>query len=445
MMAAMAQRESKLVRPRMLLALSLGLLALAGCRNRNASGPAYPSLDELARCEEGECVETSLTFRHWADAGYYRGRIPYHCTPGSELDGPQNPAVTRMILGIHGVISDVNGYVDVNAAPGLNHVRYVDQALLRAQRSDPSLKRESIAIIAPTFQRTQLWQPYTDEDKRYWTWASADYKFGADSAENRGFAGAVRAEPVSAFDVLDEFLRAALITFPNLEQIVIVGHSAGGQTVHRYALLGVGVHERLVREGIAIRYMPADGAHYTFPMMTRKLEPGRASVRPATGDANTGSWHWDAPRGCKGYDDWAYGLSGLADLPYDRAQRAADYAIDQYLQDVDRKLARQARNDDYGRTWDKAARIALRLQYASREIWHFQADTDTDSSFPEHCAIQVQGRSRFERFMHFEEAWTTQVGIPAPDLHFVRLANPRHHHSSVVVYTSEEGLHVLFH
>ena len=239
MMAAMAQRESKLVRPRMLLALSLGLLALAGCRNRNASGPAYPSLDELARCEEGECVETSLTFRHWADAGYYRGRIPYHCTPGSELDGPQNPAVTRMILGIHGVISDVNGYVDVNAAPGLNHVRYVDQALLRAQRSDPSLKRESIAIIAPTFQRTQLWQPYTDEDKRYWTWASADYKFGADSAENRGFAGAVRAEPVSAFDVLDEFLRAALITFPNLEQIVIVGHSAGGQTVHRYALLGL--------------------------------------------------------------------------------------------------------------------------------------------------------------------------------------------------------------
>ena len=84
--------------------------------------------------------------------------------------------------------------------------------------------------------------------------------------------------------------------------------------MHRYALLGTGVHEHLEHEGIHVRYVPANPGLYAFPMMTRKLPPGQTSVRPGVGRGDTGNWHWTAPRGCEGYDKWGYGLGGLHEI-----------------------------------------------------------------------------------------------------------------------------------
>ncbi|PRQ01045.1 hypothetical protein ENSA5_27270 [Enhygromyxa salina] len=256
--------------------------------------------------------------------------------------------------------------------------------------------------------------------------------------------GIVKADSVSSFDVIDEFLRAAVVKFPKLDTVVVLGHSAGGQTVHRYALLGAGVHEHLDNEGIHVRYVPTNPGLYVFPLMTRKLPPGQTSLRPGVGRGDTGGWRWTAPRGCEGYDNWGYGLGGLDRAPGDRATRAANFAIDRYLRPVDRKLARQAMRDPGGRTWAKAARIALRMQYASREVWHIQAASDHAGTFGTNCKATVQGRSRFERFSNFQEAWTQLVGLDAPNLHFVAL-EASHPHSSRVVYASDAGIHLLFH
>ena len=427
----------------LLLTLLFALVA-SGCGNRKTK-PAYPSVDELAQCEPGECVEAELSFMHWADSEHHRGHMPYHCDPGNELDGPPNPNVTRLIFVVHGVIGitpqDLAG---LNVPPGLYQLRNVQNAMKRAQKLDETIDPKTIAIVAPTFQRTTGWQPYTDEDKRNWTWQGTLWNTGTRAIANETGTGIIKAEQVSSFDILDEFMRAALIKFPNLEHLIIVGHSAGGQTVHRYALLGVGIHERLESEGIHIRYMPANPGLYAFPMQLRKMPPGRSSVTPGIGRGDTTDWQWGAPKGCKGYDDWGYGLGALTRADGDRAVRAANYAIERYLRPIDRKLARQAMRDEGGSAWQEAARKALRLQYASREVWHIQAANDFESAFDTNCRATVQGRSRWERFINFQETWTKLVGIPAPNLHFVAL-DASHPHSSAVVYSSDAGVHLLFH
>jgi hypothetical protein len=421
-------------------------LAVVGCAGRKSDGPQYPSYEQLTQCSPGECVEAELSFRHWADADHFRGRMPYHCDPGSELDGPPDPGVTRMIFAVHGVIAASDETLTkLTMPPGLFQLRNVVNALRRAKTLDQTLNAESIAIIAPSFQRTTTWQPYTDEDKRNWTWKGSSWNTGTLAEANETFTGIVRAEEVSSFDVFDEFMRAALIKFPNLETLVITGHSGGGQAVHRYALLGVGVHERLESEGIHVRYMPANPGLYVFPLQVRKLPPGRTSVTPGKGSGDTGDWRWAAPRGCKGYDSWGYGLGSLSGADGDRTMRAANYAIDQYLRPVDRKLARKAMREPGSNIWAEAARHALRLQYASREVWHIQAANDHEDAFGVNCRAAVQGRSRWERFSNFQEAWTRLVGLPAPDLHFVALENASHPHSSRVVYASDAGVHLLFH
>jgi hypothetical protein len=186
-----------------------------------------------------------------------------------------------MIFVVHGVIGSTTEKLSrLTIPPGLFQLRNVVNALRRAQKLDHTLDAGSIAIIAPSFQRNLTWQPYTDEDQRNWTWKGSTWNTGTLAVANETFTGIVRAEPVSSFDVFDEFMRAALIKFPNLEHLIIVGHSAGGQAVHRYALLGVGVHERLESEGIHVRYMPAVGKRIVKAAPRSRPSLATSSVPP---------------------------------------------------------------------------------------------------------------------------------------------------------------------
>jgi hypothetical protein len=426
--------------------LALLLCALLGCAGRNAGPPRYKSVEELKTCYPGECVQTELKFRHWANAEHFRGRMPYHCDPGSELDGRPDPEITRMIFVVHGVVGDsAESLARLETPPGLFQLRNVVRALRLAQQRDRNLDPEKLAIIAPTFQRTESWQPYTDEDPRIWTWARSTYLSGTMAEYREAMSGIVKADAVSSFDVMDEFLRAAVIKFPNLEDIVIVGHSAGGQFVQRYVWMGVGVHEQLEAHGIHVRYVPANPGAYAFPIWQRKTPPGRDSVPRGPGRGDMQGWRWITPKSCKNWDDWGWGLGDLANIKSDRMVRAADYAIDHYLRPHDRPLARKALRDPGSATWERAARQALTLMYASREVWHIQAATDHENTYHESCRTSLQGRSRYERFINYQEAWTTKLGITAPNLHFVALENASHPHSSRVVYASEAGIHLLFH
>ncbi|WP_157595147.1 hypothetical protein [Plesiocystis pacifica] len=420
-----------------------------GCAGVSQQGPRrYAPVEELRRCGKRECVEGSLEFRHWADAAHYRGRLPYHASVGAALDGPPNPDIERVIVVIHGVVGETpKALASRTVPPALEQILNVRSALAKAVAEDASLDPERIAILAPTFQITGDWQPYTDADPRAWTWRGVGWNRGADAVEGTK-RGRVVAEPVSSFAVLDELLRASLLQFPNLREVVLVGHSSGGQTVHRYNLLGVGVIEHLAHEGVHVRSVVANPGMYAFPSRRRKL-PADRRPRAGEGEGETGSWRWALPQGCKDHDRWGFGLT---DLPraepgeaLTRADEAIAYALDTYLRPADRKLARRGRNDPDGKEGREAARQALLRQYASREIWHLQATTDTVSTFGSVCPATAQGRSRLERFRHFEEAWRGLVGLPTDSLHFVPVEGTFNPHNSRAIYVSEAGRHLLFH
>ncbi len=84
---------------------------------------------------------------------------------------------------------------------------------------------------------------------------------------------------LSSFDFADEILRklAKKAVFPNLKQIVVTGHSAGGQYVNRYAMSNK-VHDTL---GVAVSYVVANPSSYAWPDKVRPLPEGDAEPAAA--------------------------------------------------------------------------------------------------------------------------------------------------------------------
>jgi pimeloyl-ACP methyl ester carboxylesterase len=94
---------------------------------------------------------------------------------------------------------------------------------------------------------------------------------------------AVAPAPLSAFDALDALVArlADRTRFPALREIVVAGHSAGGQLVQRYAVV------RHASPDDALRYVVANPSSYVY----------FSAERP---NAATGA--------CPHFDDWKYGL-----------------------------------------------------------------------------------------------------------------------------------------
>lgn len=143
-------------------------------------------------------------------------------------------------------------------------------------------------VIAPRF-------PTADDDpapdEAYWT--SGGWKRGHLSVQD-----ATRTHRVSSYAVLEQFIRILDddLRFPNLESIVVAGHSAGGQYTHRFAA-GNRVEQQLT--GVEIRYVVANPSTYLY------LGPERAI--PGTLDR----FAVPSSEQCPDYNEWHYGLEGL--------------------------------------------------------------------------------------------------------------------------------------
>src|SRR4030095_3125566 len=74
---------------------------------------------------------------------------------------------------------------------------------------------------------------------------------------------------LTSFDLADEILRKAATktVFPNLDLVVVAGHSAGGQFVTRYEMANR-VHETL---GVQLKYVVANPSSYAYPDSTRPV------------------------------------------------------------------------------------------------------------------------------------------------------------------------------
>ena len=144
-------------------------------------------------------------------------------------------------------------------------------------------------IIAPQFLITtdlNYWQPINE----YVFWS------GTTPWSSGGQSNSTNLHPrnyvISSFSLMDSLISHLLSNFSNLQDIVLIGNSAGGQFVNRYA---AGSDQ----EGHGkIRYVVSAPSSYLYFDENRYNEYQMP-------------FSWSVPQGCTGYNDYKYGLDDL--------------------------------------------------------------------------------------------------------------------------------------
>jgi hypothetical protein len=233
------------------------------------------------------------------------------------------PGVTRAVLVMHGLNRDADTYF-----AGLRQA---------AQRAGAGA--ESLLIAPQILAEEDIAAHRPPASLLHW-----DHDAWAGGLPARG------PTPASAFDGLDAILArlADRRRFPALAEVVMAGHSAGGQVVHRYAVAGRG-DAALTAVGVRTRYVIANPSSYVYLNAERPLPGGFAVPQPGA---------------CPGYDDWRYGLA--ANLPPYATQAPA----------------------------------TLRERYLTRDVTYLLGTRDTN---PDHrvldrsCAAELEGPHRYAR------------------------------------------------
>ncbi len=146
---------------------------------------------------------------------------------------------------------------------------------------------ENTIVLAPHFQKEKT-------DSNYY-WTKYSWKDGRKS---------INAVPkISSYSVLDSLLiKEMLSNYPEINTVVISGHSAGAQFVYRYSLLSK-LEESIAQE---IHYLPLNPSSVTY------LGPERWNAAKDRFEIPL-----NAPS-CPGYDTWIYGISDVSANEYDR-------------------------------------------------------------------------------------------------------------------------------
>lgn len=275
--------------------------------------------------------------------------------------------IRRAVIMIHGRLRNADAYF-----------RLADQA--RAAAGDAG---GHTLLMAPQFlAAADVAAHRLPPDTLHWDWTGW---MGGDAA--------LGPAPLSSFDVLDAMLDALARRerFPELEAIVVAGHSGGGQVVQRYAVLSRG--DEALR-GLSVRYVVANPSSYVYFDRQRPSPGGGFALCDGTR--------------CPGFNDWKY---GLARLPA-------------YAQPVSAQ--------------------ALEEAYVRRNVTVLLGSADCDPAHPAldtSCAARVQGAHRLERGLAY--ARYMQWRHPAGYGHSTVVVDGVGH-DGAGMFTSPQGVASLF-
>jgi pimeloyl-ACP methyl ester carboxylesterase len=227
------------------------------------------------------------------------------------LDG--SPDATRAIVIVHGVLRNADTYF----ATG--------QALLARAHATHTL------LIAPQFVEQ------SDLDGH--NVAAATLRWDDDWP---GGSNAVAPVPISTYSVFDAMLKrlADKTRFPKMREVVIEGHSAGGQIVQRYAVVGDGP-DRIAGSGVSVHFIVANPSSYLY----------------------FDDWRPYPHANCPTFNQWRYGLHGVPPYVHGTAAQLED-------------------------------------RYFSRRVTYLLGTADTDPNewdLDRTCAGEAQGPFRFAR------------------------------------------------
>ncbi len=190
-----------------------------------------------------------------------------------------NTTVEHVILSVH--------------CSGFNALRAYRNAQIAIEQAggDP----QKYLILAPHFLtpgmiRDRLSNPTT---KNLLHWTSNPFWGGSNGIYNG------RRAVVSSFDAMDQLLESAISSgnFPNVKDIVVMGLSAGGQMVNRYAAANTFEYYTAAPKGIDMRYLVMAPSTYVY------LTPERMSGRDGKLQIPM--------RAPSDYNVWGYGLDSM--------------------------------------------------------------------------------------------------------------------------------------
>ena len=210
------------------------------------------------------------------------------------------------------------------------------------------------------------------------------WRYGADAID----------APISSYAVVDHLISLLQDKrlFPSLQQIVVAGHSAGGQFAQRWGLLSG-------QAGSAARIVAANPKSFAYLDGRRFLE---SQFRvPTTQELNK----------CTSYNEWEWGFgnSTVVQAPYKDAAIAAAGGID-----------------------------AVIRRYANREIIYLSGEQDI--LWNGYCEAMVQGPNRLTRSSNFFDSLKHVYGR---NVHR-RWTVPNVHHDHCLMFQSPQGQRALF-
>jgi hypothetical protein len=201
----------------------------------------------------------------------------------------------------------------------------------------------------------------------------------------RGWSDGIstKAAPVSSFTAMDTLLRSIVAgkSFPSLKEIVVAGHSAGGQFVQRYAAANR-IDGTL---GIPIHYVVANPSSYVY------LESWRPVKNPGAS--------------CPQFNRYKYGLDGMTG----------------YLQET--------------------GADAIRKNYSRRDVTYLLGELDTtdEHNMDSTCPAMAQGPNRFARGTTYFERLNLIYKSSHKLVHI-----PGCGHSGECMYRSANGRRAVF-
>ena len=269
------------------------------------------------------------------------------------------PDVTRALIIVHGRLRDAQTYLESG-----------EKAAENAGHGADTL------VIAPRFLiEADAHHEHLDDQLLRWT-------------DNGWMAGEPSTGPgqISSYGALDQIIKhlGNRKLFPALKEIVVAGHSGGGQVVQRFALLSHD-HPKLQAEAIRLRYVVANPSSYAYFTPQRPVK-----FDPAT---------------CPGFNDWKYGLNHLP-------------------------------------AYAKGA-VQIEQTYVSRDITYLLGQQDID---PKHhaldigCEAEAQGAYRLIRGHNYFDYLKQRH----PQLGHRLVEVPGVGHNGDGMFTSPEGQKVLF-
>jgi len=215
------------------------------------------------------CVHATADCTEWLTLGGGPSRSMLYRS--FALDAP-NPGITRALVVVHGAGRDAD-----------NYFRSVIAAAFLADAL------ENTIVISPLFASNDGLgcQDKLRPHEVSWSCSGDTWRSGGTAASD---------PKLTSYDFMDEILRklARKDVFPNLKNIVLTGHSAGGQFVNRYEMANR-IHETL---GVPVSYVVSNPSSYAYLDAHRPAGEGAAATFRNFSDA----------RNCTTYNSWPYGL-----------------------------------------------------------------------------------------------------------------------------------------